>query len=178
METQSKTCGKCGENKPISDFYVKSRASNYGKDYSGSLAGYSSTCRKCHSGRMAERRKLLGDEYTKSFKDWEYRHKYGIGLDEYNQMFADQGGCCAICGKHQTEFKKSLAVDHNHETGKVRALLCVNCNLGVGCFKDDSSLLQAAIRYLADHSTTNTQSAQAVTDLGEKSGPTDDESVH
>lgn len=178
METRSKTCRKCGDTKPISDFYVKSRVGTTGKDYSASLAGYSDACKRCHADRVAERRKRLGDEYTKSFKDWEYRRKYGIRLDEYNQMFADQNGCCAICGKHQTEFKKSLAVDHDHETGKVRALLCVNCNLGVGCFRDDSDLLQAAIRYLADHSTTNTKSAQVATDIGENGGQSDDKSVH
>lgn len=178
METRSKTCRKCGETKPVSDFYVKSRKSTFGKDYSDSLAGFSSDCRKCHAGRMAERRKRLGDAYKTSFKDWEYRHKYGIGLDDYNRMFADQGGCCAICRKHQTEFKKALAVDHDHVTGKVRSLLCVNCNLGVGCFRDDPALLEETIRYLKGHLTTNTESAQVATDFSENSGASDDESVH
>lgn len=65
---------------------------------------------------------------------------YGIDLTEYNRMFEQQGGCCAICNKHQTQFKRRLAVDHNHTTGKVRALLCHICNRALGYYekqKDD-----------------------------------------
>ncbi|MBU2051427.1 MAG: endonuclease VII domain-containing protein [Gammaproteobacteria bacterium] len=56
----------------------------------------------------------------------------GITLEEYNQMFAKQNGCCAICGKHQSELKNRLAIDHNHETGEIRGLLCTSCNITLG----------------------------------------------
>lgn len=63
-------------------------------------------------------------------------------------MFAAQAGCCAICGTHQDALKLTLAVDHNHDTGKVRGLLCNPCNAAIGRFKDSTSMLRAAIRYL------------------------------
>lgn len=73
---------------------------------------------------------------------------YGISLEVYNKMFEDQKGCCAICGKHQSEFKHALHVDHNHETGEVRKLLCVNCNTIVGKCKENPEILRRAMNYL------------------------------
>ena len=80
---------------------------------------------------------------------------YGITIDIYNTMFNNQNGCCAICNKHQSKFKNRLSVDHCHETGIVRDLLCNKCNLALGNFKDDIRLLENAIRYLKKHKTTN-----------------------
>ncbi len=54
--------------------------------------------------------------------------KYGITLRQYNIMLFSQNLSCAICKKHKSEFKKNLAVDHNHKTGRVRGLLCYYCN--------------------------------------------------
>ena len=74
--------------------------------------------------------------------------KFNITQEEYNLMFAKQQGCCGICGKHQTEFNKALAIDHCHITGAVRGLLCMPCNTALGKFNDDEKLLNAAIDYL------------------------------
>lgn len=74
--------------------------------------------------------------------------KYGITLEDYNIMLFEQDGCCTICNTHHTEFTKGLAVDHCHTTGKVRGLLCVQCNLALGNFKDDITLMKKAIKYL------------------------------
>jgi hypothetical protein len=63
-------------------------------------------------------------------------------------MLADQNNCCAICDSHVTLFKKQLAVDHNHETGEVRGLLCLACNGGIGKLKDSIPMLEKAIKYL------------------------------
>jgi hypothetical protein len=76
------------------------------------------------------------------------KFSYGIGIEDYNQMFEIQGGCCAICGKHQSEFKKALCVDHNHETGQVRGLLCNACNSMLGYAFDNKIILGNAIKYL------------------------------
>jgi hypothetical protein len=65
-------------------------------------------------------------------------------------MFAEQKGCCAICGVHQDNVTKRFSVDHNHSTGKVRGLLCQNCNAGLGNFMDDISNLKSAIEYLEE----------------------------
>lgn len=77
-----------------------------------------------------------------------YYSRYGITLEIYNRIFEEQAGCCAICGKHQIEFKRRLAVDHCHSSGHVRGLLCTRCNLGLGCFNDGTKLLSSAINYL------------------------------
>ncbi len=81
-------------------------------------------------------------------RNYQLRREYGIDLQKYNLMFAEQNGRCAICGRHQSELKKALAVDHSHTTNIVRGLLCSRCNLGLGCLKDNIELLFQAIRYL------------------------------
>ena len=78
------------------------------------------------------------------------KNTYGITPDDYNDMFAAQNGCCKICGKHQQEFKKALCVDHNHETGNVRGLLCNNCNTMLGKAFDNKETLYNAIKYLEE----------------------------
>lgn len=72
-------------------------------------------------------------------------------MDEYNAKFNEQDGRCAICGTHQSIVKNTLGVDHCHETNKNRGLLCTRCNLLIGEAKDDASILQRAIVYLAKH---------------------------
>lgn len=83
------------------------------------------------------------------YADAKYKAKYGISLEEYNGMFADQNGCCKICKTHQVEFKRKLHVDHCHKTGKVRGLLCHNCNLAIGCLKEDPAIIAAALEYVS-----------------------------
>ena len=104
---------------------------------------YRGRCTKEYNNEISKR-------YRNSTKgrDTYYRKKYGIGIEDYNRMFAEQEGCCAICGKHQTEEEKRLSVDHCHETGAVRGLLCRKCNTGLGVFRDDPALLTIAIAYL------------------------------
>jgi hypothetical protein len=75
---------------------------------------------------------------------------YGIDVPDYERMLEEQGGGCYICGKKPTD-KRALDIDHDHETGKVRGLLCSNHNRGIGLLDDDISLLARAIQYLARH---------------------------
>ena len=75
--------------------------------------------------------------------DKQLRRYYGISLDQYNKMFSDQQGKCAICGKAE-----KLHVDHCHTTSKIRGLLCGRCNRGIGSFKDSITSLLNAARYL------------------------------
>lgn len=83
-------------------------------------------------------------------KDKALKRQYGISLIDYNAQLRKQNGLCAICNSSPTE-KFSLAVDHDHETGSIRELLCINCNMALGGFKDDIQLLQKAIQYLNKH---------------------------
>lgn len=73
---------------------------------------------------------------------------YGITLGEYNEMLENQLECCACCGKHNSLFKRRLHVDHDKETGYVRALLCTECNPGLGYFKHSVERMELAIVYL------------------------------
>ncbi len=80
---------------------------------------------------------------------------YGITLKEYNKMFDDQGGRCAICESPETGTNqygtKRLAVDHNHNDGKVRQLLCEKCNRALGLLNDDLEVILKAYEYLKKH---------------------------
>ena len=64
------------------------------------------------------------------------RTKYGITTEDYDALFANQAGACAVCQQPSPE-GRALHVDHDHESGKVRGLLCAQCNMGLGCFKDN-----------------------------------------
>ena len=76
------------------------------------------------------------------------RNAHGITIEMYNKMFNDQDGCCWICGKHQDELKWALHVDHDHETGEIRGLLCRKCNSLLGYAEDNLDTLSNAINYL------------------------------
>lgn len=96
-----------------------------------------------------------GQKAKRSRHDDRKRHlkKYGLSLEDYNNMLVVQHGVCVICGdlektSHSTGLVHNLSVDHNHQTGKVRGLLCHHCNTGLGGFKDNILLLEKAIQYL------------------------------
>jgi len=74
------------------------------------------------------------------------RKKYGITQEQWQEAFKRQGGKCAIC--HCAQRYQSLAVDHDHKTGKVRGLLCVQCNRGLGRFFDSPVRLRNAAAYI------------------------------
>ena len=77
------------------------------------------------------------------YRHYRLKHKYGIGAAEVDAMIAAQGGLCALC-----EVRPATQVDHDHKTGKVRAILCLLCNAGMGAFKDDPNIIRNAIAYL------------------------------
>ena len=94
-------------------------------------------------------------EETKVRRDHKNRNRslvrnYNITIEEYNSMFAEQSGRCAICDKHQTELKQQLFVDHNHSTGKIRSLLCTRCNYVVGAL--ETNIAPLADSYIREHS--------------------------
>lgn len=66
----------------------------------------------------------------------------------YSELLQKQNNCCAICGKTEEENGQRLAIDHNHATHQVRALLCRSCNTGLGAFIDSQSIMSKAIEYL------------------------------
>lgn len=85
---------------------------------------------------------------SKQKRIYSLRTKYGITLQEYNNLFQKQSGCCAICKKHQTDLIKTFHIDHNHKTGEIRGLLCQQCNHAIGLLKDDSEIIASALEYV------------------------------
>jgi len=75
--------------------------------------------------------------YANSMRKYFYKRDYNITIDEYNKIFNNQNGSCKICGRHQSEFKQRLCIDHDHKTGKIRGLLCHPCNRFLGYINDD-----------------------------------------
>lgn len=103
--------------------------------------------------RLRERWKSDAD-FRRRRHDSMMRHNYGIGLDDYERMLAEQGGGCAICARTPDEEGRRLHVDHDHETGLVRGLLCGNCNRGIGYLGDSHERISSAADYLARASDT------------------------
>jgi hypothetical protein len=96
------------------------------------------------------------EKYKKKYKESQKNSflvkNYGISIEQYNELFLKQNGCCKICGRHQSEFKRSLAVDHCHDTKKIRGLLCHHCNQGIGAFFEDILIMERAINYIKESS--------------------------
>lgn len=80
-----------------------------------------------------------------AMREW----NYGLSHDEYQNILDRQGGVCAIC----SEPDRKLVIDHDHQTGTVRGLLCADCNIGLGRFRDTPAYLQAAVAYLGGASS-------------------------
>lgn len=116
--TGEKQCARCREVKPVGSF-----------DRQRSQAGgYNCYCKACRSG-------LARSAY--------FHKRYGITVQELEDMVAEQGCLCAICRTGPAEH-----LDHDHQTGQVRRVLCFPCNGGLGQFRDDPELLRRAIDYL------------------------------
>ncbi len=108
------------------------------------------TDKKYSSKNKQYRREYYLKNKSKS-QELHLKNTYNLTIDDYNKIFDEQKGCCKICEKHQSEFKAKLAVDHCHQTGKIRGLLCNNCNRGLGHLKDSVLLLKKAIKYIKNN---------------------------
>ena len=112
------------------------------------LNGKHSFCKICQSA--ADKKRRLDNPGVK--RDKALQAQYGITHQDYKVMLAGQNGRCALC---KTDWPggpgKHFHIDHCHRSGKIRALLCSKCNVGLGHFNDDPTLLQNAIAYLENH---------------------------
>jgi|ERR1035437_2421727 hypothetical protein len=148
-----KCCSVCKELKPISEF--RPRLTN--RD------GYSAKCSVCLNVYTAEWCRTHKDSVRKTRLKYREKSKekikrtrrkqglrlnYSLTLEEYNQLFTSQLGCCKLCGKHQSKEKNALSVDHCHRTGIVRGLLCNTCNRALGLLQDSSEICRLAADYL------------------------------
>lgn len=135
-----KTCSGCRIPKPVTEFNRdRSRAD-----------GLSYRCRACVSAYLASRKDEIREtrrKWAAKRQDRQQRLMYGLAEGQYAEMLEAQGGVCAIC-KGTNSNGKRLAVDHCHDTGEVRGLLCNNCNGGLGFFGDDAERIRKAVAYL------------------------------
>jgi hypothetical protein len=109
----------------------------------------SNACRRCAAARTKQYRKEDPKRFALYRRAQGLRDCYGISLEQYDDLWIEQAGMCAIC--HTTNplgAGKEFAVDHDHATGKVRGLLCQLCNQGIGHFKDSPALLRTGATYL------------------------------
>lgn len=119
-------CKHCKETKPATtDFFYK--------EPMGRLGLKASACIKCHSALSKPRK-----------RPYQLRTKYGLTEEDYNRMYKEQDGCCFLC---LTSVAR-LCVDHDHETGLVRKLLCPRCNRVLGHVEEDSELLRRMATYV------------------------------
>lgn len=153
-----KKCTKCKKTQPIENFHKGDGA-----------GGKRSYCREC--GRLylkkwrtknPERYRELSRNHsgTPGCHNTHLQRKYGITLAQYNKMHLEQGNLCAIC-QEENNINHRLYVDHNHKTGKVRALLCQRCNLIIGMAKEKPQVLLKIIEYLIkDQNDANADSVE------------------
>lgn len=144
-------CGKCKKVKPRSDFGIDNHAKS----------GRANTCKSCRKSYVASEpykadRKTYYARLSKDKKKYYRRNQrtnnleriFGITHEEYERIHKEQNGLCAICGKSEIIDDKHLAVDHDHKTGKIRALLCTRCNLAVGRLEANMEYTNRLLGYI------------------------------
>jgi len=135
--TGTKVCTTCKVEKDINEFYL--RGGNYSPN------SRKSKCKECDKKRVSE-------TYWKDPSVYQNNHlkrNYGITLNEYNQMLVEQGHRCKTCGTTEPGGKHGkFMVDHSHNNGEVRGLLCKSCNIALGEIKDNRQTLLNMLEYL------------------------------
>ena len=132
METR--TCPTCGEEKPIENFYPQKRQ-----------------CKSC----LRDHQRRYRAERPDYHHGRNLKQRYGITVDEYETIIANQNSTCPICEVEIPDTigykgKRAAVVDHNHETGEVRGILCSSCNLVLGYARENTHTLYKAIVYLSE----------------------------
>jgi len=139
------------------------------------IRGFSSWCRECKAASSRASYQAHREERIAAAKKYGEEHReerllrergryheerraqrmlarYGITVEQYDEMLATQGGGCAICGSAADGNGRYLHIDHDHETGAVRGILCSNCNRALGHLRDEPALIEIAMEYLASAS--------------------------
>lgn len=137
----TKTCSVCLETKPVEDFYRQSTKPEH--PYYERRLG---RCKECVIKQNGDRQRKTYD--PDKFRRWYLKATFGITVEDYERMAEEQGGTCAICDGPPGGRHGRLHVDHCHETGRVRGLLCDACNRGMGYLGDSAAHLTRAAQYL------------------------------
>lgn len=137
----TKHCNKCGETKSVDQFHNDRKRKDGKYPY----------CRPCNNAQMVIWRAKYPDRSQMATRRGTLR-KYGLTLADYERLLESQDGRCAICGTDDPGHTpgRLFDVDHDHDTSKVRGLLCQHCNMGLGQFADDPDRLMKAAKYLEE----------------------------
>lgn len=155
----ARICRVCKILKPNEEFHLNGYRKKNGK------SAPRSDCKKCSTKihykylanekkrkKVNARRRECYQKNINGFKDKVVKlglqKRYNLTIEDYNKMLKKQNGKCAMCKISQDEISRKFDVDHCHTTGKVRALLCLNCNRGLGLLKDNIEVLKAGIKLL------------------------------
>ena len=143
---EMKTCSKCKQEKPLSRFYPYTDKRN-GRKY------YHPHCKSCHIADTRIRIDAKGKLYKRQIQHRQALKKHRLTETQYLQMVERQKNVCAICYQPAFSIPRSntaeyLSIDHDHQTGKVRGLLCRHCNLVLGYMEDVPERLRMAAAYL------------------------------
>jgi hypothetical protein len=139
-------CHQCMEMKPVSEFHVHRNIAR----------GVQYWCKACMRDTRRERRKTNPQDPVLTRK-YKLKGMYNVTPEGYDALYEAQKGLCAICGDFREPWqptvarkdrKRFLVVDHDHATGRIRGLLCTNCNCGIGQMRDNPLILWAAMIYL------------------------------
>ena len=143
----TKCCSECNEEKALEDFVVS-------KDRKDGRTNQCLLCRRAYEKRYRNSSNFKTITRQKIIRNAQLKKLYGISYLEYENRYNKQKGLCAICAKdilllgNQKTQSKVACVDHNHFTQKIRGLLCKDCNIGLGMFKDNPILLHNGALYL------------------------------
>lgn len=137
-----KTCNNCFETKEYNQFYKEAKS----KD------GYRKQCKNCKNQKTLNWRKENKEHYNSTMRKYNQKHydklrlhRYKLSMEEYENLLLNQDNKCKLCNKSPSK-NRPLAIDHCHKTGKVRGLLCYNCNRGMH-YIDNMEFLDKAIKY-------------------------------
>jgi hypothetical protein len=131
-----KKCSICEIEKEINSFVKRKNRKS----------GYQPYCKDCHN------KKARKNYSSTRMREYDLNKNYNITISDYDKLLKEQNSCCAICFIHidsvNKKHKKNFCVDHCHDTGKIRGLLCDSCNRGIGLLKDNPIIINNAYNYL------------------------------
>jgi len=140
-------CRKCGKSKPLSRFANNGN----GYTYKDGKSRYKAVCKDCLTAYQREWKRNNPQRAKRIDRAYRIKVKYGITRDEYAALLKSQNGTCALCGAERASSRnENLNIDHNHETGQIRGLLCTRCNTVIGLVNEDISLLSKMVEYLKE----------------------------
>jgi hypothetical protein len=153
MSNETKICSRCKKDKNLDDFYDTKKGKAYWCkqcNLDAAKALYKKRCEEDPEFSKRRYEKYYPKSGSEARRKYSLQKKYGLSIEEFRKMYADQQELCLICGEHMKE-SKGAVVDHCHKTGKIRGLLHYRCNTALGYFRDSPEICIKAAEYLEKH---------------------------